>query len=170
MLAEAGISPDGVGHIHAHGLSTRTGDAEEAAAIHAVFGRRAKPVPVVAAKSHFGNLGAGSGMVELVASVLALGHGHLFPVLNYQTPDPECPVAAVTDADTPSGDSFVNLSVTPKGRPARSWSNGTTGRRPLAGPVGHDDAAIHVCLLSHCALDAPQYFLPQVRAWLLPNH
>jgi 3-oxoacyl-[acyl-carrier-protein] synthase II len=115
-LAEAGISPDAVGHIHAHGLSTRTGDAEEATAIQAIFGRRAKPVPVVAAKSHFGNLGAGSGMVELVASVLALGQGRLFPVLNYQTPDPECPVAAVTDAATPSGDSFVNLSVTPQGQ------------------------------------------------------
>jgi 3-oxoacyl-[acyl-carrier-protein] synthase II len=115
-LAEASVSPDGVGHIHAHGLSTRTGDAEEAAAIQAVFGGRAKPVPVVAAKSHFGNLGAGSGMVELVASVLALDHGRLFPVLNYETPDPECPVAAVTDAETPSGDSFVNLSVTPQGQ------------------------------------------------------
>ena len=74
------------------------------------------PVPVVAAKSHFGNLGAGSGMVELVASVLALGHGHLFPVLNYETPDPECPVAAVTDSQTPAGSSFINLSVTPQGQ------------------------------------------------------
>jgi 3-oxoacyl-[acyl-carrier-protein] synthase II len=114
LLAQAAVSPDEIGHVHAHGLSTRTGDAEEAAAIHRVFG--ARPVPVVAAKSHFGNLGAGSGMVELVASVLALGHGHLFPVLNYETPDPECPVAAVTNDRTPSGASFVNLSVTPQGQ------------------------------------------------------
>ena len=116
VLMRGGLSPDEIGHVHAHGLSTRTGDAEEAAAIHCVFGARPIPVPVVAAKSHFGNLGAGSGMIELVASVLALDHGHLFPVLNYETPDPECPVAVVTDGRTPSGDSFVNLSVTPQGQ------------------------------------------------------
>jgi 3-oxoacyl-[acyl-carrier-protein] synthase II len=116
VLERAGLSADEIGHVHAHGLSTRTGDAEEAAAIQSVFGDRPGPIPVVAAKSHFGNLGAGSGMVELVASVLALGHGHLFPVLNYETPDPECPVAAVTDGSTPAGDSFINLSVTPQGQ------------------------------------------------------
>jgi len=115
-LAEAGLAPEQIGHVHAHGLGTRTGDAEEAKAIDAVLGSRVKPVPVVAAKSHFGNLGAGSGMVELAASVMALMHGRLFPVLNYQTPDPDCPVAAVTDNDTPSGDSFINLSVTPQGQ------------------------------------------------------
>jgi 3-oxoacyl-[acyl-carrier-protein] synthase II len=37
-------------------------------------------------------------------------------VLNYETPDPECPVAAVTDAQTPAGESFINLSVTPQGQ------------------------------------------------------
>ena len=100
----------------AHGLSTRQGDIEEAWAINETLGDRSHPVPVIAPKSHFGNLGAGSGMVELVASVLALGHGRLFPVLNYQTPDPECPVAAVTDSQTPAGASFINLSVTPQGQ------------------------------------------------------
>ena len=52
----------------------------------------------------------------LAASVLALHHRRLFPVLNYETPDPECPVAAVTDAETPAGDTCVNLSVTPQGQ------------------------------------------------------
>jgi 3-oxoacyl-[acyl-carrier-protein] synthase II len=116
VMEAASTTPDEIGHVHAHGLSTRTCDAEEAAAIQQVFAARKTPVPVVAAKSYFGNLGAGSGLVELIASVMALRAGTLFPVLNYQTPDPQCPVAAVTDLATPAGASFINLSVTPQGQ------------------------------------------------------
>ena len=115
-LSYTGTAPAEVGFIHAHGLSTRSGDAEEAWAINEVFAGRGSPLPVVAAKGHFGNLGAGSGMVELIAGVLALVHGRLFPVLNYETPDPQCPLHVVTDAETPAGRSFVNLSVTPQGQ------------------------------------------------------
>ena len=43
-------------------------------------------------------------------------HNRLFPVLNYETPDPECPVAAVTDGEHQTGSSFVSLSVTPQGQ------------------------------------------------------
>ena len=68
----------------------------------------------MAAKSFFGNLGAGSGAVEMVASLLAMQHGRLFRVLNYQTPDPQCPLAVVTTDDAPPGDSFINLNVTPQ--------------------------------------------------------
>ncbi len=116
VLRSAGIEADEVGHLHAHGLSTRTCDAEEAQAIQAVFANRSTPLPVVAAKSYFGNLGAGSGMIELIASLLAMQHNRLFPILNYATPDPECPVAAVRDSDTRPGASFINLSVTPQGQ------------------------------------------------------
>jgi 3-oxoacyl-[acyl-carrier-protein] synthase II len=116
VLKSTATAPDSLGHLHAHGLSTRTSDAEEAWAICQVFGARARPLPVTAAKSYFGNLGAGSGMVELAASLLALGRHRLFPILNYRTPDPECPVAAVTDGDVPPGDSFINLNVTPQGQ------------------------------------------------------
>ncbi|HUY36070.1 MAG TPA: beta-ketoacyl-[acyl-carrier-protein] synthase family protein [Pirellulales bacterium] len=115
-LRDAGATPGDVGHLHAHGLATRRSDAEEARAIREVFGARADSLPVTAAKSYFGNLGAGGGLVELVASTLALQHGSLFPILNYETPDPECPIVAVTKADVPSGDSFLNLSVTPQGQ------------------------------------------------------
>ncbi len=94
-LADAKVPPADVGHIHAHGVSTRAGDAAETQAIHRVFGDRAAKVPVVAAKSHFGNLGAGSGLVELIASLMALEHGELFPVLNYETPDPACKLSIV---------------------------------------------------------------------------
>ena len=116
VLEHSETSPDDIGHLHAHGLSTHSGDAEEAWAITEVFGARSKPIPVTAAKSYFGNLGAGGGMVELISSVLALSHGWLFPVLNYQTPDPACPVSVATSADAEPGSSFINLNVTPQGQ------------------------------------------------------
>jgi 3-oxoacyl-[acyl-carrier-protein] synthase II len=70
---------------------------------------------VVAAKSYFGNLGAGGGLVELLASLLALRHGRLFNMLNYETPDPQCPLN-VASGDTPAGSSFLNVNVTPQGQ------------------------------------------------------
>lgn len=113
-LHRARLAPRDIGHIHAHGLSTRTCDAAEARAIRQVFGQRENPVPVVAAKSYFGNLGAGGGVVEFIASVLALNQGRLFRTLNYDTPDPECPISVCTSSDAPAGDSFINLCVTPQ--------------------------------------------------------
>ena len=83
-----------------------------------MFGPRTDALPVIAPKSNFGNLGAGSGAVELATSVLALREGRLPRVLNYETPDPECPLAIVTDDATPAGRSFLNLSVTPQGQAA----------------------------------------------------
>lgn len=114
VLRSSAMPLDEVGHVEAHGLSTRTCDEDEARAIHEVFAGRSRPIPVSATKSYFGNLGAGSGMVELIAGLLALEHGRLAPVLNYTTPDPACSVAVVTDPAAPAGPSFVNLSVTPQ--------------------------------------------------------
>jgi 3-oxoacyl-[acyl-carrier-protein] synthase II len=116
VLKAANVKPEAVGHIHAHGLSTHSSDIEEARAINNVFGSRSKAVPVAAAKSYFGNLGAGSGMVELIASLMALSHGRLFPVLNYETPDPECPIFPVTNGSVDPGKIFINLNVTPQGQ------------------------------------------------------
>lgn len=115
-LNEAGIAASELGHVHAHGLSTRSCDAEEASALRTVLDGGADSVPVVAAKSHFGNLGAGSGAAELVASILALSAGHLFPVLNYRSPDPNCRLAVSTSGQVPAGQSALNLSVTPQGQ------------------------------------------------------
>jgi 3-oxoacyl-[acyl-carrier-protein] synthase II len=114
-LRDAGRDPADVGHLHAHGLSTRSCDEEEARAVHAVFGQHAGRLPVTAAKSYFGNLGAGSGLVELIASVLALKHKRLFGVLNYETPDPKCNLA-ISRGDGEAGPSFMNVSVTPQGQ------------------------------------------------------
>jgi 3-oxoacyl-[acyl-carrier-protein] synthase II len=117
-LRDAKASLADVGHINAHGLSTVERDADEARAIREVFGPHADRVPVTAPKSYFGNLGAGSGVVELIASLLALREGRLPRVLNFKTPDPNCPIAVVANDQTTPGRSFLNLSVTPQGQAA----------------------------------------------------
>jgi len=111
-LSTSGLKPEEIGHVHAHGLSTVHCDAQEAVAIRDMLG----DVPVVAAKSGMGNLGAGSGMVEIVASIQALAHRKLFPVLNQDTPDPACPVQVVTELTDYDGDCFLNLNVSPQGQ------------------------------------------------------
>jgi 3-oxoacyl-[acyl-carrier-protein] synthase II len=115
-LRDAQATPDDVGHVQAHGLGTRTCDLDESRAINAVLGERKSPVPVTALKSYTGTMGAGSGMVELIAGLLSLEHQTLYPVLNYETPDPDCQVNVVRDHNTPAGDSFLNLCVTPQGQ------------------------------------------------------
>ncbi len=117
-LAEAGISTDRLGHVNAHGLATKLCDADEARALVSVLGAASEKVPVVAAKSYFGNLGAGSGVVELIASTLALGQGRLFRTLNYETPDSESVLAVTQQDDLPAGESFLKLSVTPQAQAA----------------------------------------------------
>ena len=111
-LANAKSSPADIGHVNAHGLGTTRGDIAEARALQPLVSEAG--LPVVAVKSYFGNLGAAGGMVELVASLMALKHGHLFATLNYDTPDPECPLPIVTDASRPSGDAVLNLNVSPQ--------------------------------------------------------
>jgi 3-oxoacyl-[acyl-carrier-protein] synthase II len=115
-LRSAQALPEQVGHVQAHGLGTREGDIEESRAMREALGDHAQRVPVTAAKSYFGNLGAGSGAVEMIAGTLALARGRLFPILNFETPDPACRVAAVTGSGTDPGESFLNLSVTPTGQ------------------------------------------------------
>jgi 3-oxoacyl-[acyl-carrier-protein] synthase II len=115
-LRDAKASPADVGHIQAHGLSTHTSDVAEARALAEILGDRLARVPVTAAKSYFGNLGAGSGVIELIAGTLALRDGTLFPILNYQTPDPACPISAAIGSGIPAGETFLNLSVTPQGQ------------------------------------------------------
>jgi 3-oxoacyl-[acyl-carrier-protein] synthase II len=115
-LASARLKPADVGHINSHGLSTQRSDTEEAQAIAGVFDDRSSAVPVVAAKSYFGNLGAAGGLVELIGSLLALKNNRLFRTLNYETPDPLCPVNVVVDDDVTSGDAFIKLSITPQGQ------------------------------------------------------
>jgi 3-oxoacyl-[acyl-carrier-protein] synthase II len=90
-LAAAGLGASDVGHVNAHGESSVEHDRVEAQAIRATLG----DTPVAAYKSFFGDLGAGSGAVELAASVLALVHGRVPPTLNYDKPDPACPINVI---------------------------------------------------------------------------
>lgn len=90
-LRAADLAPADVGHVNAHGQSTIHHDRAEARAIQDTLG----DVPVTAPKSYFGNLGAGTGAVELVASLAALGSGEVPATLNYQHADPNCPINVV---------------------------------------------------------------------------
>ncbi|MFM7034595.1 MAG: beta-ketoacyl-[acyl-carrier-protein] synthase family protein [Planctomycetia bacterium] len=125
-LESAQIATGAVSHIHAQGLSTVAGDREEAAAIGDVFADRAAAIPTVAAKSHFGNLGAGSGVVECIGSMLAMQHGELFPLLNYQTVDQDCPVRPARRGDA-AGNLFISSAATPHGQASsvviRAWTS-----------------------------------------------
>ncbi len=100
-LTEAEIQPDQVDHINANGSGTIPGDAWEARGIDDVFGSCRPSVPVFAAKTYMGNLGAGSAPTEIVASLLALEHGQLPATLNYQEPDPACPVTVAVGSLRP---------------------------------------------------------------------
>jgi 3-oxoacyl-[acyl-carrier-protein] synthase II len=67
-------------------------------------------VPVTAPKSFFGNLGPGSGMVELAVSLIGQSHRAVPLTLNYETPDPECPVNVATEIESAKSGAFVKLS------------------------------------------------------------
>jgi 3-oxoacyl-[acyl-carrier-protein] synthase II len=114
-MATRGIDKSTLGHINAHGLGSIESDRCEAEAIAEVFADSQPRIPVTTAKGHFGNLGAGGGMVEIVASVRSLRQ-ELFPTKNCDHLDPDCPIAVVTAPGTPAGDGFVSLNVTPQGQ------------------------------------------------------
>jgi 3-oxoacyl-[acyl-carrier-protein] synthase II len=90
-LSGAGIGPEEVDHVNAQGFGTAS-DAWEAKGIQEVFGNCAAPVPVLGLKGYIGSLGAASGTTELIGSLLALEHGLVPPTLNFEEPDPACPV------------------------------------------------------------------------------
>ena len=89
-LADAGIAPEQVDHINAHGTGTHMNDSCETAAIHAVFGDHAKDIAVVSTKSMTGHLLGGAGGIEAVFTALALRDQFAPPTIHYEQPDPEC--------------------------------------------------------------------------------
>jgi 3-oxoacyl-[acyl-carrier-protein] synthase II len=112
-LETSGLQPADIGHIHAHGLSTINCDAQEAAAINEVFG---ESTPVTTAKSYMGNLGAGSGIVEIVASLKSLEHNQVFPSLNLDNLDSNCPINAISETIDAPSEVFLNVNITPQGQ------------------------------------------------------
>lgn len=89
-LENAGLRPDEISYINAHGTSTHLNDKSETAAIKTVFGGHAYKVPVSSTKSMTGHLLGASGALEAVISAMAIQENILPPTINYETPDPEC--------------------------------------------------------------------------------
>ncbi|MDD5217765.1 MAG: beta-ketoacyl-ACP synthase II [Candidatus Omnitrophica bacterium] len=89
-MSNAGVTPDDVQYINAHGTSTPLNDKTETMVIKKVFGKRAYQIPISSTKSMIGHLIGAAGSVELVATILAMEHGEIPPTINYTVPDPEC--------------------------------------------------------------------------------
>ncbi len=89
-LEVAGVAPDEVGYINAHGTATPLNDAAETRAIKAAFGELAYSIPVSSTKSMTGHMMGATGALEAIFCVQAMREGVLPPTIHYETPDPEC--------------------------------------------------------------------------------
>jgi len=89
-LSDAGMTPQDIHYINAHGTSTQVNDRVETLAIKQVFGPQAYKVPVSSTKSMMGHLIAAAGASELIICLLAIRDGMLPPTINYEHPDPDC--------------------------------------------------------------------------------
>ncbi len=97
-LEDAGLAPEDIGYINAHGTSTAMNDASETRGIHRSFGAAAADIPVSSTKSMTGHLVAACGAVEASFCLLAVREGLLPPTINLTTPDPECDLRHITPA------------------------------------------------------------------------
>ncbi len=89
-LEKAGLRPDEIGYVNAHGTSTKVGDEMETLAIKAVFGDYAKNLPVSSTKGATGHLMGAGGITETIACIQAVREELIPPTLHYQHPDPAC--------------------------------------------------------------------------------
>jgi 3-oxoacyl-[acyl-carrier-protein] synthase II len=89
-LEDAGLPPEAIDYINAHGTSTKLNDESETRAIKVVFGEHAYKLAVSSTKSMTGHLLGGAGGVEAAIIALSIKHGIIPPTINYETPDPVC--------------------------------------------------------------------------------
>lgn len=111
-LADAGLAPAAVGYVNAHGTGTILNDANEAAALHGVFGAAIADLPVSSSKPVIGHLLGAGGVCELIVSVQALRHQTIPPQINLTVPDPKCvlnlpPQAVAREFDVALSNSFA---------------------------------------------------------------
>ena len=94
-LRRAGLAPEDIDYLNAHGTGTALNDRMESVAIHKVFGELARRVPVSSIKALIGHTLGAAGAIEAVASILALRHGVIPPTWNWVEADPECDIDCV---------------------------------------------------------------------------
>jgi 3-oxoacyl-[acyl-carrier-protein] synthase II len=87
-IADAGLVPDDIDYINPHGTGTPENDKMESMGVSAVFGERAKSIPMSSNKSMIGHTLSAAGAVEAVFSLMTLEHQRIPPTINYQVPDP----------------------------------------------------------------------------------
>ena len=97
-LADAGVGPEGIGYINAHGTSTPENDKMEWLSVCAVFGERAPSLPISSNKSMIGHTLTAAGAIEAVFTLLTMLHGRIPPTINYETPDPAIGADVVPNA------------------------------------------------------------------------
>jgi len=89
-LEDAGLTPDDVGYVNAHGSSTPINDRVETLVAKRIFGQRAYKIPINSTKSMIGHAMGGAGAIEAAVCILTLERGVIHPTINLETPDPEC--------------------------------------------------------------------------------
>ncbi len=94
-LRDAGLAPQAIGYINAHGTGTAVNDRTECAAVRAVFGAHADELLISSTKSMHGHLIGGTGAVELLACLMAVRDGIVAPTINHDAPDPDCDLDVV---------------------------------------------------------------------------
>jgi len=94
-LRDAGLAPEAIGYINAHGTGTSANDRTECAAVRETFGPAADGLMISSTKSMHGHVIGGTGAIELLACLMALREGVIAPTINYEEPDPDCDLDVV---------------------------------------------------------------------------
>jgi 3-oxoacyl-[acyl-carrier-protein] synthase II len=107
-LADAGVGPESVDYINAHGTSTPENDKMEHLGVSTVFGERARSIPISSNKSMIGHTVTAAGAVEAVFTLLTLEHQRIPPTINHKIPDPAIPLDVVPNV---ARDARVNRAI-----------------------------------------------------------